>query len=179
MTRALCLVSILSGSLILSGLLVSAAAADTLTVPIDHSTRLSVRGAAASVVVGNPQVADVTVVDSHTVFVSGRGYGETDVIVLDAAGRTLYAGEVMVAAVSGGQVSVYRGAARTDMACAPNCEVSFRSPTKGTSSGSAGGATAASTGGAAPGGGLAGIVGGALGSAASGVGHAVSGPAGQ
>ncbi len=164
MTRALSLIPALSGALILSGLLASTAAADALVVPIDHSTRLSVAGSAASVVVGNPQVADVTVVDTHTLFVSGRGYGETDIVVLDGLGRTIYSGEVTVGAINSGRVSVYRGGARTDMACAPNCEVSFRSPTKGSSNGSAGGAiTAAGGGGGAnP---LASIMAGAMGNA--------------
>ncbi len=132
MTRALPLAVLLAS-------IAASAHAEPLMVAIDHSSRLDVRGAAASVVVGNPQVADVTVVDSHTVFVSGRGYGETDVVVLDGAGRTLYAGEIMVGTPGGGRVSVYRGAERTDMACAPGCEVSFRSPAKGGGSGSAGG----------------------------------------
>ena len=44
-----------------------------LSVEIDHTARLNLRGAAASVVVGNPQIADVTVVDEHTLFISGRG----------------------------------------------------------------------------------------------------------
>lgn len=150
-------------------------AAETLTVAIDHSTRLSVAGSAASVVVGNPQVADVTVVDSHTVFVSGRGYGETDVVVLDGAGRTLYSGEVLVGGGNGGRVSIYRGSERTDMACAPGCEVSFRSPTKGGSSGSAGGATPQAQSGQQQGGGLGQMLTGAMSGAASTVGHVMSG----
>ena len=105
------------------------AMAQSLVVPIDHSMRLGVSGQAASVVVGNPAVADVTVVDTHTLFVSGRGYGETDVVVLDRTGRTIYSGDVIVAAAGGGRASVYRGADRTDMACAPTCSVSTRSPT--------------------------------------------------
>ncbi len=159
----------LAATLLLAGPL----AAQPLTVPIDHSMRLNVAGSAASVVVGNPQVADVTVVDSHTVFVSGRGYGETDVVVLDGAGRTIYSGEVMVGQQSAGQVSVYRGSERTDMACAPGCEVSFRSPTKGGSSGSSGGAVPA---GAAQGsgGGLGQVISSAVGAAGNAVGHSMT-----
>lgn len=173
MTRALPL------ALLLALTAASPLAAETLTVAIDHSMRLPVAGGAASVVVGNPQVADVTVVDSHTVYVSGRGYGETDVVVLDGAGRTLFSGDIMVGAPNTGRVSVYRGSARTDLACAPGCAVSFRSDTKGTGSGSAGGsATPAATGSPAPGG-LAGMMGGAMNAAASGIGHAMSGPSPQ
>ncbi len=119
--------------------------AQEVVVPIDHSVRLSVRGQAASVVVGNPGVADVTVVDSHTLFVSGRGYGETDVVVLDHNGRTIYSGDVLVGATSGGRASVYRGAERTDFACAPVCSVTTRSPTDPSKAGAApaGGGTGA------------------------------------
>lgn len=157
-------------ALLLASFAASTAVAQPLTIAIDHSSRLNVPGAAASVVVGNPQVADVTVVDSHTVFVSGRGYGETDVVVLDGAGRTLYAGEIMVGTPGGGRVSVYRGNERTDMACAPGCEVSFRSPTKGGGSGSAGGTSAPAGGGSsAPSMGsmISGAVGGVVGAASS------------
>ena len=121
----------------LAALAAGPALADALVVPIDHSIRLGVPGSAASVLVGNPAVADVTVVDSHTVFVLGKGYGQTDVVVLDRFGQTLYTGEVTVAAVSGGRVSVYRGPARTDLACAPGCEVSVRSPSGGQAGGAA------------------------------------------
>jgi hypothetical protein len=143
--------------------------AQSLVVPIDHSMRLGVSGQAASVVVGNPSVADVTVVDTHTLFVSGRGYGETDVVVLDRAGRTLYSGDVIVAAAGGGRASVYRGADRTDMACAPACSVSTRSPTTPSKEG----AVNAGAAGAAPSNPLSGLMAG-VGGLASGVAGAAS-----
>ncbi len=150
----------------------------SLVVPIDHSMRLGVSGQAASVVVGNPAVADVTVVDTHTLFVSGRGYGETDVVVLDRAGRTIYSGDVIVAAAGGGRASVYRGADRTDMACAPACSVSTRSPT----SPSSGGAVNSGGGGAPPSNplgavlaGVGGLASGAAGAAAAGASAATGG----
>lgn len=103
------------------------AQAEALIVPLDHSTRLRVAGSASSVVVGNPAVADVTVVDSHTLFVSGRGYGVTDVVVLDVSGRTLFSTEVVVGVAHTGRVSVWRGPTRVDMACTPSCQPSIRS----------------------------------------------------
>ena len=142
------------------------ALAQSMVVPIDHSVRLGVQGQAASVVVGNPAVADVTVVDTHTLFVSGRGYGETDVVVLDRSGRTIYSGDVIVAAPNAGRASVYRGADRTDMACAPACSVTTRSPTDP----SKGGASAApAAAGGAPSNPLAGLLAGAAGAAGAGM----------
>lgn len=102
-----------------------------LSVEVDHVTRLNLSGSAASVIVGNPLIADVTVVDAHTLFVSGRSYGVTEVVVLDAAGRSIYQGEVVVSAPSAGQVRVWRGATVTDMACSATCAPSARNVTAG------------------------------------------------
>jgi len=115
------------------------ASAASLSVPLDRSVKLSVPGAAASVVVGNPSVADVTVVDTHTLFVSGRGFGATDIVVLDANGRVLISTDVSVSPPNAGHVSVYRGAARTDLACSPGCQLSPRSSTSAGVGGGGGG----------------------------------------
>lgn len=113
-------------ALLASGL-ASTAFAAPLQVPINHSVRLGLSGAAASVVVGNPSIADVTVVDSRTLFLSGKSFGTTDVVVVDALGRTIYNADVVVSPPSRGHVAVYRGgeksADRTDMACSPRCQV--------------------------------------------------------
>ncbi|WP_296816844.1 pilus assembly protein N-terminal domain-containing protein [Brevundimonas sp.] len=110
-----------------------------LSVEIDHTARLNLRGAASSVVVGNPQIADVTVVDEHTLFISGRGFGVTEIVVLDGLGRTIYESEVVVSAPSSGQVRVWRGSSVTDMACSTTCAPSVRG------GGSAGAATPPAT----------------------------------
>ena len=149
--------------------------AESLVVPIDHSTRIAVQGNAASVVIGNPQVADVTVVDSHTLFVSGRGYGQTDVVVLDRSGRTIFSGDVIVAAAGSGRVSIYRGAERTDLACAPACSVSTRSPVAPSREGAASGG--GGSGGSNPMSGLAAGIGGAVGGMAGAVAGGAAGVA--
>jgi hypothetical protein len=129
-----------------AGLLAGPALADIpLVVQIDHSSRLTVAGSAASVLVGNPNVADVTVVDSHTLFIQGRSYGETDVVVLNDNGDTLYAGDIVVAGPASNRVSVYRaGAERMDLSCAPSCQIV---KSAGAGGSAAGGAPAAQTGG--------------------------------
>jgi Flp pilus assembly secretin CpaC len=103
------------------------AQAQSLNVEIDRSTRINLRGQAASVIVGNPDIADVTVVDANTLFVTGKGYGVTEVAVIDALGRTLYQGEVVVTGGSTGSVRVWRGARATELACAASCAPSVRS----------------------------------------------------
>jgi hypothetical protein len=108
----------LLGALALAG----PAHAGAITVPVDHLVRLPLAGPAGSVVVGNPAVADVMVVDSRTVFVNGKGPGSTDVTVVDPLGRTVFAGGVRVVAETGSHVVIQRGAkSRADLSCDPTC----------------------------------------------------------
>jgi hypothetical protein len=99
---------------------VSMARAETVSVAIGHAARVGVAGPATAIVVGSPNVADVTVVDSRTLFITGRSYGSTNIIALDRYGQTVYAGDVVVTP-GASTVKVYRGGARTEMACAPIC----------------------------------------------------------
>lgn len=126
---------ILRGGLIAAGLTLAVALpqaaqaqSQPLTVEIDQSARIQLRGAAGSVIVGNPAIADVTVVDANTLFVTGKGYGVTEVVVVDGLGRTLFQSQVVVAAGDVGRVRVWRGAQVTEMACASSCAPTIRSP---------------------------------------------------
>ena len=98
-----------------------------VSVEIDHSTRVQLGGPAGTVIVGNPAIADVTVVDANTLFITGRGYGSTEIVVVDTIGRTIFQGDVVVT-MPQGHVRVWRGAAATDMACASSCAPSIRTP---------------------------------------------------
>jgi Flp pilus assembly secretin CpaC len=98
----------------------SPAVALAMLVPINHAQRIDVRGDAASVVVGNPKIASVTVVGAHILYIMGRGAGSTNVVVLDKSGRTLFTGEVTVAA-TGANVSLYRGDRRIQVNCSYGC----------------------------------------------------------
>lgn len=98
-----------------------------LSVQIDHSQRVQLRGAAASVIVANPQIADVQVVDANTLYIVGKGYGVTEVAVVDSIGRSLFQNQVVVTGGSTGSVRVWRGGQMTEMACAASCAPSVRS----------------------------------------------------
>lgn len=100
-----------------------------LNVEIDRSTRVQLRAPAGSVIVGNPEIADVTVVDANTLFITGKGYGVTEVVAVDAIGRTVFQNQIVVTAGSTGSVRIWRGGqAVTDMACGSSCSPSVRSP---------------------------------------------------
>ena len=97
-----------------------------LNVEIDHATRVQLRAPAGSVIVANPKIADVTVVDANTLFITGKGYGVTEVVAVDAVGRPLFQSQVVVSAGSAGSVRVWRGAQATEMACGTSCSPSVR-----------------------------------------------------
>ena len=104
----------------------AAAQSQPLNVDIDQSTRVQLRAPAGSVIVGNPLIADVTVVDANTLFITGKGYGVTEVVAVDGVGRTIFQGEIVVTGGSTGSVRVWRGAQATEMACAASCAPSIR-----------------------------------------------------
>lgn len=102
-----------------------------MTVQIDRSQRISLQGSVASVIVANPLIADVTVVDANTLFITGKGYGVTEIIAVDGVGRTLFQNQVVVSGGQTGSVRVWRGGQVTEMACAASCAPSIRSSGSG------------------------------------------------
>ena len=44
---------------------------------------------AATVIIGNPEIADATVRDSRTLVLTGRGFGQTNLVILDRAGNPI------------------------------------------------------------------------------------------
>ena len=134
-----------AGRTAILAILIAASAATALAetgstvVHINQSRRVLLRGAAASVIVSDPSVADVSMTDAHSVILQGKGYGQTDILVIDRAGRTLLASRVLVTAPDNGVVTLHRGVNTTEYTCSARCQ-----PMPG-SSGSGGGGQAAPT----------------------------------
>lgn len=120
--------SLLLAAALIVAPVVASAQDGALNVEIDRSARVQLRGAAASIIVGNPQIADVSLVDATTMFIVGKGYGVTEVVAVDGVGRTLFQREIVVTGGSTGSVRVWRGAQATEMACGASCTPSVRSP---------------------------------------------------
>lgn len=124
--------------------LVSTAAAQPLAVHLDQSTRVTLPSAARDVVVGNPAIADVAVLDGHNILVLGKSYGVTSLMVTDVRGRTILNTQVVVSAADDGRVSFYRGPQVQTYACAQRCEAVVATPGGGASGGGAPASAAAS-----------------------------------
>lgn len=110
----------------------AAQAAAPLVAPIDQATTISLPRGTRDVLIGNPAIADVNVIDITRAVVVGRSYGVTNLIVIDQLGRTVLERQVVVAAPAGGRVSVIRGGKVDDYACAGGCE---RAQTEGAGGG--------------------------------------------
>lgn len=95
-----------------------AASAEDIAVPMDQMRLLTFSAAAKTVLVANPVIADVTVVDNRRVFVLGKNFGTTNLIALDAAGNQIANDQVIVTGRQGQVVTLQRGAAQTSYACA-------------------------------------------------------------
>lgn len=96
-------------------------AAQRVIVEKNHTLRVSLAGPAGSVVVGNPDIADVSVVDSRTIYIVGKGFGSSGVVVTGRDGRTLFDGEVAVTSAQTGAITVYKGLQPSLMVCSNIC----------------------------------------------------------
>lgn len=117
----------LGATALLAGPGLAVAQSGRISVEVDQAQRVQLSGPAGSVIVGNPAIADVTVVDANTLYITGKGYGVTEIVAVDSIGRTVFQSQVVVTAGSGvGQVRVWRGGQATEMACASSCSPSVR-----------------------------------------------------
>jgi hypothetical protein len=103
------------------------AAESSMTVYADQAKVLKVNGTAASVIVGNPMIADV-VLQGGVVAVQGRHFGNTNVLILDSRGNEIASIQVNVLRQESNSVEIYKGAAegkivgKHSFICAPDCE---------------------------------------------------------
>jgi Flp pilus assembly secretin CpaC len=105
-----------------AGFTASAAnAGQRLVVEKNHTVRVALNAPASSVIVGNPEIADVNVVDSRTVYILGKGFGNSSVTITGRDGRALFDGEVSVTAVRQGAITVYKGLKPSLMVCTNVC----------------------------------------------------------
>ena len=102
-----------------------AIAANDVTILADQAKIIHVTGQPGTVVVGNPNIADVTVRGEQVVLM-GRNFGVTNVIILDRDGKQLAHLDVTVMITDKNAVHVFKAASRMSLACAPTCEQSLQ-----------------------------------------------------
>jgi|HubBroStandDraft_6_1064221.scaffolds.fasta_scaffold169272_2 putative type II/III system pilus formation protein len=95
-------------------------------VVVDQAKMVSLERPAKAMFVGNPAIADVTVVDAKHAFILGRTFGITNLVAVDAAGRQISNQQITV--VNGQQAVTYNlGAGQYNYSCTrAHCETAPR-----------------------------------------------------
>lgn len=131
LARRVGLAAVVSVLCLMSAPPMSAQAAENIDVKLDQATLLKLPPNVATVVIGNPMIADVALQPGGLLVITGKGYGSTNMIALDRAGEKLMDRSVEVTGPRDNMIVVYRGIERESYSCAPQCE---RRPTLGDSS---------------------------------------------
>ena len=117
--------TLLRGLLVAAALPVSGAAAQDLVVKYDQSQLLRLPRPVAEIIVGNPSIADVTVQANDLLVITGKTFGITNVIALDAQRSVIQDQRVIVIREEVRVVNLQKGAKRESYNCAPNCNPSL------------------------------------------------------
>jgi hypothetical protein len=91
-------------------------------VNMDQARLVKLPARVATIVVGNPLIADVTLQPGGVVVVTGKGYGATNFIAMDRAGDVLVDRLIQVEGPADPIVTVYRGIDRESLSCMPICQ---------------------------------------------------------
>jgi len=99
------------------------ACASGVAVPMDNVTLVSFKQPVTTIYMGNPSIADVTLVDSRHVFVLGKRFGTTNLIALSADKSVIANESVTVSSRGSGAVTIFRGADTYNYSCTKqHCE---------------------------------------------------------
>lgn len=97
-------------------------APSTLEAVVDRASVVRAPAETATVVIGNPLIADATTQKNGVMIVTGKSFGSTNIMLLDASGAVLSETIVNVRRGNDGTVVVQRGGKRESFACNPRCE---------------------------------------------------------
>lgn len=102
------------------------AKSESVIVLVDHAKVVRLPEKAQTVVIGNPAIADVSVQRNGVMVVTGKSFGVTNLIALDANGTLLAESLVRVGTASDEVLTVQRGMNRESYACNPDCQPSVQ-----------------------------------------------------
>ena len=109
-------------ALIASAAAASAAAPDDISrITVDQAQVAKLPANTSTVIIGNPAIADITTLKNGTgMIVTGKGYGRTNLIALDAEGNLIDEKQIHVEPTRHVLV-VQRGNSRESYSCDPVC----------------------------------------------------------
>lgn len=108
-------------ALLLAAPVLGAGSGVPVTIRVNMASIYRLDAAASTVVIGNPGIADVTIQDPKTLILTGKSYGQTNLIVLNQKGDRVLDVPLEVVQESANTVTIFNAGARSTMACAPDC----------------------------------------------------------
>lgn len=104
-----------------------------IEVLMNQAKILKLSRPADTIVVGNPSIADASVQDSSTIVLTGKGFGVTNLVVLDKDGSPIVDSEITVSRHDANSVRIYRRAEVQTLSCTPFCESAYKNEAEKTS----------------------------------------------
>ena len=102
-----------------------AAKAEDLIVNYDQSQLLRLPRPAAEIIIGNPAIADISVQAGNLLVITGKTFGITNIIALDADRNVIQDQRVLVKRDEVKVVNLQRGTERQSYNCTPQCNPSI------------------------------------------------------
>jgi hypothetical protein len=110
---------LLAAALIAAAPAMTPAWAAGVDLALDEVHTVTFKNPVATVYVGNPAIADITMIDARHAFVQGKSYGRTNIVALNHDGQQVFNTSIMVTGGdSDGIVTLNRGAQRITYSCA-------------------------------------------------------------
>jgi hypothetical protein len=97
------------------------AEADDLIVKYDQSQLFRLPRPAAEIIIGNPTIADVSVQGGYLLVITGKSFGITNIIALDAERNVIQDQRVLVQRDERKIVNLQKGGKRESYNCSPQC----------------------------------------------------------
>jgi hypothetical protein len=94
---------------------------EVIPVLLDQARVIKLPERAATLVIGDPLIADISIQPGGLAVITGKSYGSTNLVVLDRGGAVLMDRNLEVKGPPDPIVIVYRGAARSTYSCTPQC----------------------------------------------------------
>lgn len=102
--------------------------AGIINVQVNQAKIVKLGREADTIIVGNPQIADASVQDSQTIVLTGKGFGTTNLVVLDKEGAPIVDQQISVSRDEEQTVRVYRRSDVDTYHCTPVCETAYAPP---------------------------------------------------
>jgi Flp pilus assembly secretin CpaC len=101
------------------------ARAEDLIVKYDQSQLLKLPRPAAEIIIGNPAIADISVQAGNLLVITGKTFGITNIIALDADRNVIQDQRILVRRDEAKVVNLQRGINRQSYNCTPQCNPSI------------------------------------------------------